>query len=148
MSNAERRGEPDRRHQFQPFNRYAIRGRRHGPRRRDDVFSKNGGVDTYPPKLLLVTVAILLFCALDAQNTLVILSRGGTEVNPLMDFLIQTDLRLFVGGKFALTGLGILVFVGYHRVRLWKLLKVRYILYSLLVLYLLLIGYQLVLLAA
>jgi len=148
MSYAERRGEPDRRHQIQPFNRYAIRGRRCGLRRKGDAFLQSGGMDRYPPRLLFITVAILLFCALDAQNTLVILNRGGIEVNPLMDFLIQTDLRLFVAGKFALTGLGILLFVGYHRVRLWKRLKVRYILYSLMVLYLLLIGYQLVLLAA
>ncbi len=149
MSDTEQRRKRDRRGQFRPFNIYAISGRRQGQRRaKETSFSDSERrEDAYPPGLLFVTLAILLLCALDAHNTLTILNLGGTEVNPLMDFLIQTDLHLFVAGKFALTGLGILLFVGYHHVRLWKLLKVRYILYALLVVYLTLIGYQWVLLA-
>lgn len=147
MSYTEQRSRQDRRGQFQPFNIHAISGRRSGPRRMNDASFMEHGTDIYPDKLFFITLAILFLCALDAHNTLVILSLGGTEINPLMDFLIQKDLQLFVAGKFALTGLGVVLFVGYHHVQLWKLIKVRYILYSLLVLYLLLIGYQWALLA-
>ncbi len=147
MNYKEQRNRRERRSQFRPFNIHAISGRRAGPRRLDDASLGEHVTDAYPDKLFFVTLAILLLCALDAHNTLIILSLGGTEINPLMDFLIQKDLQLFVAGKFALTGLGIVLFVGYHHVQLWQLFKVRYILYALLVLYLLLIGYQWILLA-
>ncbi len=147
MNYTEQRDQQDRRHRFHPFNMHAINGRRCKQRRGNDVLLEEHGIDRYPDELLFITLAILFLCALDAHNTLVILSLGGTEINPLMDYLIQTDLHLFVASKFALTSLGVLLFVGYHHILLWKLIKVRYILYSLLALYLLLIGYQWILLA-
>ncbi len=147
MSYTEQRRQPDRRQQFHPFSIHALNGRRTRQRRKRDNLSKIHETDIYPERLFFVTVIILFLCALDAHNTLIILSLGGTEINPLMDYLIQTDLHLFIAGKFALTGLGILLFVGYHHVLLWKWVRVRYILYALLVIYLLLIGYQWILLA-
>ena len=147
MIHTEQRIKKDRREQLHPFSLHALYGRRCEHRRMRESHLIQHEVDVYPSGLMAVTVVILLLCALDAHNTLIILSRGGIEINPLMDFLIQTDIRLFVAGKFALTGLGILLFVGYHHVRLWERIKVLHILYSLLLFYLLLIAYQLVLLA-
>ncbi len=147
MKHAEQRSLRERRTHIRPFNIHAVRGRRRRQRRVSDAALSGRGVDSYPRGLLFVTVAILLLCALDAHNTLQILSLGGREINPLMDFLIQTDTRLFVAGKFALTSLGILLFVGYYHVSLWSLIKVGDILYALVLLYLLLIGYQALLLA-
>ncbi len=147
MTYTVQRRERERRCRLRPFNMHAMCGRRRRLRRTGDAIFVEHGVDVYPSGLLFVTLAILLLCALDAHNTLTILSLGGTEMNPFMDLLIQTDLYLFVGIKFILTGVGVVLFVGYHHLYLWKVIKVRYILYSVLVLYLLLIGYQWVLLA-
>ncbi len=147
MNQPEQRSRRERRHRIRPFSIPGLRGRRRRLRRADDSAGEEGRLDLYPPALLVITVAILLLCALDAHNTLLILQLGGREINPLMDYLIQTDHHLFVAGKFFLTGSGLLLFVGYHHVALWRHLKVRYILYGLLVLYLFLIAYQWVLLA-
>ncbi len=147
MEYAEQRSRRDRRRQIRPFSMPGLCGRRRRLRRAGDRIGREEGLDAYPPTLMFTTIAILLLCALDAHNTLIILELGGREINPLMDFLIQTDHHLFIAGKFALTGFGVLLFVGYHHVSLWRQIKVRYILYGLLALYLLLIAYQWVLLA-
>ncbi len=142
MDYVEQRNREDRRHQLRPFSIPAIWGRRRQLRRVCDRAGGEAVLDAYPPALMFTTLAILLLCALDAHNTLIILGLGGREINPLMDFLIRLDLHLFVAGKFVLTGLGIVLFVGYHHVLLWRQIRVRYILYGLLVLYLCLIAYQ------
>ncbi len=147
MSCLEQRSMGERRVQLRPFHVRALCGRRRFQRRAADAGLQQQAGDHYPCPLLFATVAVLLLCALDAHNTLLILDRGGREVNPLMDFLIQTDIRLFVIGKFLLTGLGILLFVGYYRQRLWNSVRVGSLLYGLLGIYLILIGYQFALLA-
>ncbi len=148
MSRIEQRNMGERRTEARPFHHQALLGRRRLQRRSSDAVMEQGCGDIYPRRLLLVTVAVLLLCALDAHNTLLILDRGGREVNPLMDFLIQTDIHLFVIGKFLLTGLGILLFVGYYRRRLWSWVRAGHLLYGLLGFYLMLVGYQFILLAA
>ncbi len=147
MAYPEQRRNRERRRQLRPFSIPGLCGRRKTLRRMDDRVGGEEVSDAYPSALLFITIAILLLCALDAHNTLIILELGGKEVNPLMDFLIRTDHHLFVAGKFMLTGAGVLLFVGYHHVSLWRRFKVRYILYALLVLYLFLILYQWILLA-
>ena len=146
MSCLEQRSIGERRVQLRPFHPHALRGRRRLQRRAGDTDLRRHGSDRYPRQLMLATVAVLLLCALDAHNTLLILDRGGREVNPLMEFLIQTDIRLFVVGKFLLTSLGIVLFVGYYHRRLWSGVRAGHLLYGLLGFYLILIGYQLVLL--
>ncbi len=141
---SERRTGINRRKLRSPFNLHSVYGRRRGLRRQKDG-SAPEGTDSYQAHLFLVSIGILLFCAADAHNTLVLLGLGGSELNPIMDVLIRQDIRLFVLFKLVLTGLGLLALVGYEYVALWKRFRVRHLLYAILSGYLALIGYQSVL---
>lgn len=136
-----RKGE--RRRSHQPFNLYSLVGRRRTIRRAQH--SAPAWLDHHPSIYLLVTLAILGLCFADAFNTLQLLQYGARELNPLMDVLIRADIRVFVMAKFALTGLGLLLLVGYRNSTFIKWLKAQHILYSVLAMYIVLILYQSVL---
>ena len=87
-------------------------------------------------KYILMIVAILVLNCLDIYNTLIILSYGGTELNPAMDYLIQKDVMLFGFVKMFVTSMGLFVLYMY---------KKEYIKYILLF-YIVLIIYQIYLL--
>lgn len=137
----ERRITIDRRIFRSPFNLHSVYGRRRGARREEDA-EAHGSTDSYGPHLFFVSIGIMLFCAADAHNTLLLLGVGGSELNPIMDALIRQDSRLFVLFKLILTGLGLLALVGYEYVTLWKRFRARHLLYLILMGYVMLIGYQ------
>ncbi len=137
------RRKGDRRRSHQPFHLYSLVGRRRNHRRAEQT--ANAWLDHHPSVYLVVTLAILGLCFADAFNTLQLLQNGAQELNPLMDVLIRSDIRLFVTAKFALTGLGLLLLVGYRNSTFIKWLKAQHILYSVLALYVTLILYQSVL---
>ena len=66
--------------------RYWTGGRRVGGRRVDD---KDNYVDKYEAGLVSSAVAILVLCSLDAVLTLVLITRGATEINIAMAKLIS-----------------------------------------------------------
>ena len=138
---SERRITIDRRKLRSPFNLYSVYGRRRGLRREADPDGQ-GCTDSYGPHLFFVSVGILLFCAADAHNTLLLVGLGGSELNPVMDVLIRRDVHLFVLFKLVLTGLGLLALVGYEYVTLWKRFRARHVLYMIFLIYVALIGYQ------
>ena len=98
--------------------------------------------DYYRADLLFVVICVLIFSAADAHNTLLLLSAGGSELNPLMDYLIQQDIRLFVYTKLIVTGVGLTALVGCEYFTLWRFYKASYFLYLILFIYLVLILYQ------
>ena len=57
---------------------------------------------------VLVGIAIMLNI-FDAAATLFILDKGGSEVNPLMDYLIDASPWLFVGVKVTIFNLAVLL---------------------------------------
>jgi hypothetical protein len=134
-----RRGK-DRRQTNQPFHFYSMVGRRRQPRRLED--GSVPSVDTHPPIYLLITMLIMALCIADAFNTLQLLSDGAEELNPVMDVLIRNNIQLFIIAKFALTGLGLLVLVGYRDSTFIIKLKSRHILYGVFAMYATLIVYQ------
>lgn len=103
-------------------------------------------VDRYEPAFLCLIVAILLLSCADALLTLSLLELGGRELNAFMALLIDVDAQTFAGWKMALTGSGVLFLAVHHRFRLFRFLYVYRVLQALLLAYLLLIGYELVLL--
>lgn len=144
---AERRGKAERRRLslwsvvyggFRPRRRYA--------RRVDDVTLPV--VDWHESHLLAVVLAILLLCFADAFLTVSLLMSGATELNPLMAKLISIDVTLFTAAKMALTGCGILVLVVLSRFRLFGRIRVAQGLYAVLIVYLLLVLYELTLLSS
>ncbi len=141
----QRRNSPtDRRqrthHPF--FNVHALRGRRRGSRRDDEHTQKDLHSDHYPAHWLIIVILTLILCLADAHNTLLLILRGAEEANLLMDHLIHTNTTLFIAVKMLLTGLGLVVLVGYHRQTLFKLFSMKHVMYGVLAMYALLMGYQ------
>lgn len=103
-------------------------------------------VDSYARPLAWCTIAIVLLSATDALLTLNILARGGVELNSIMAILIEDSTDKFVRFKLALTSLALIFLVIHHNVQLTAKLKVRYLLYLILLGYVTLIGYEVLLL--
>ena len=116
------------------------RNRRASVRRIDDN-SVNVYFDKHEPWLLYLAFGALLLSATDAYFTLALLQHGSYELNPVMDYFIQKDSRLFFMVKFSMTSTCIL-FVLMHRnfifLRLFKgyhVLVTSFALYSMLICY-------------
>jgi hypothetical protein len=143
----ERRRGPDRRKSPALLSdwKWALRGRRRHERRRGDVGRVH--LDRYEPILLFLAVGILLLSSMDAAFTLALLKRGAVEeANPLMRFLIEHDVQVFINVKSVLTATGLVFMVICSRMALLKRVRVRRIMQGIFALYLSLIVYELVLL--
>lgn len=103
-------------------------------------------VDHYEPEVLCLIAAIVLLSCADALLTLSLLGLGGRELNVFMALLVHIDAQTFAGWKMALTASGVLFLAVHHRFRLFRCVRVHCVLQALLLAYLLLIGYELVLL--
>jgi len=144
IKTAERRQSRERRKTVaSPFTYHRLIGRRRLDRRGTSEVTAANVIDTYPIHLIFITISILLLCALDAHNTLLLLQKGAVELNPLMDVVIQQSSHLFIASKFSLTGLAVIILVSHHRERFFfRLFKARQALYFSLSLYIVLIAYQ------
>jgi hypothetical protein len=80
---------------------------------------------------------------LDAVLTVVLLSHGATEINPVMALFVPHNLLGFVLAKFALTGLGVCVLVACSKMRLFRGVPGEAFLYAALAAYVALILYEL-----
>ena len=139
-----------RRHQRRRFSLRAMLGalftlRRRQSRRKDDRL--NSYIDWYEPWPLVASVVIILLSSLDAFLTLILLNHGAVELNILMNWLIETDIRTFAAVKLAVTGLALIVLVLHFNFHIYKVLPVRYLIYALMPLYAFLIAHELSLLS-
>jgi Domain of unknown function (DUF5658) len=74
--------------------------------------------------------------------TLVLLQGGAYEVNPIMAAVIYRSVALFAALKMSLTGVSITLMVILARYRFFRLLRVEWVLYGVLVVYASLITYE------
>ena len=87
----ERRAVADRRRRPTPmFSRYVLWGGRRRSIRRDEE-REGAFVDIHGPGTLLVVLAIVALNVLDAYFTLLFLSHGGEELNPLVEVLLKSE---------------------------------------------------------
>ena len=95
------------------FSRYTFRGRRRANRRTSDP---GGGIDEDECSHGKNGGTIVSFHPIDvvAAATLEILSRGGTEANPLMAFLLGHSLWAFLTVKLSGALIAVLI-LGVHR---------------------------------
>jgi len=126
--------------------RGGVRPRRHGPRRSDDVSITS--CDWHDPKWLLVGLMILLLSLADAILTLWLLGQGAWETNPLMAVLLGGGARTFALAKIGLTGLGVVLLSLLARGRAFGRVPVGSVMYGILIGYLVLVCYELYLIAA
>lgn len=104
-------------------------------------------IDWHGPGLLTSSILILLLCAADAFLTLLLLTHGAYEANPVMALFVYDDVRTFAALKMALTGGGVLALVAVAGFRVFGFMRVGMILHAVLVGYAALIAYECVLLA-
>jgi hypothetical protein len=119
------------------------------PRRRDSrrrSETRFHSVDWHAAHLLGVAIGILLLCAGDAFLTLILLSQGAHEANPVMARVVYGDVTVFTSVKLAMTAMGVVTMVLLARHRLFQIVKVQAILYVILFGYACLIGYEVLLL--
>lgn len=123
--------------------RWIYRGRRQVGRRAED----GGGADWYSPGLLVIVLAIFMMSGLDAFMTLTLLRSGQVvEANPVMRFLIDHEVQVFVNIKTVVTGWGLIVLVACSNMKLLRGVRVRQLLLGLAGLYAALVGWEIYLL--
>jgi xanthine/uracil permease len=103
-------------------------------------------VDWYKSHLLYLIVSVLLLSCADALLALSLLKLSGREINTFMAMLIDFDVQLFAALKMGLISAGLLFLLIYHWLRIFWRLRVDHVLPAVLLLYLMLIGYELMLL--
>jgi Domain of unknown function (DUF5658) len=100
-------------------------------------------LDWHESHLLAIAVGILLLSFADAFLTVNLLFLGAQEANPLMAALVYHDVAIFTAVKMALTGGGVVLLVALSRLRLFGYIKVVQGLYVTLVIYVILVLYEL-----
>ena len=145
-SSACRRSRDDRRASPTTLlSKYIIIGKRRQHRRREEGIGNISYMDWYSVRLLLATLAIMLFCVADAYLTLWTISQGGVELNIFMDILIQQGTYHFVIGKYVITAVCLVFLVAHKEITLFSRVKVQSCIYSFLFVYAVLICYELTL---
>ena len=117
----------------------AVHARRRQSRRAAD---EHHFLDWHEAYLLIPVVSILLLSVADAFLTLKLLTLGGSELNPIMAWLMETNMRWFAIGKMALTGIGVLILVAISRARIFRIVRVVNVLHWFFAAYVALIGYE------
>lgn len=123
----------------------SVRPRRQGPRRAGE--HQLGAIDWHHPWWLALAVLILLLSCADAALTLVLIGRGAFEVNPLLAPLVSGSPVAFILVKVGLTGIGIVCLTLLARLKAFGRFPARALFYAVIAGYVVLIGYELKLLA-
>ncbi|MFQ5640579.1 MAG: DUF5658 family protein [bacterium] len=143
----ERRSQKDRRARHtSPLSLSSFFGSRIRYRRQEDR-DKYYYVDRYSLASILVVLVTIILSAFDATFTLKLVSRGAQEANPVMDFFLHYGPVPFMIAKSVLTGFGLIWFLVHKNYTLiGKTVKVRHLLLGALLIYVVLISYELYLL--
>lgn len=95
------------------LSRYTFLGGRRQSGRRDGE-SENVYVDVYSMRLVCLLLLFFALTVLDSVSTLVYLGKGGRELNPVAQWMIDQGSIFFVLAKGVLSGL-CLLFVMLHK---------------------------------
>lgn len=128
-----------RRTTLRSFLRGGLTPRRRGGRRAGE---QHLPIDWHEPYLLFLALTILLLSVADAFLTITLIMGGATEANPFLAFILDDHPRLFASVKMTLTGGGVLVLVAVARARLFRIMRVGFLLQGIFVAYVALIAYE------
>ena len=107
----ERRSGNDRReYQRCFFKRLFYKGMREYARRAEDR-QRIIAFDRYPRPLLFAIIIVLSLSLLDALLTLILISQGATELNPVMRYFLSHGTQMFIFVKYSLTVLSVMIIV-------------------------------------
>ena len=137
----EKRTTQDRRKKpTPPISKYMFVGRRKKARRAEE--DQNYYVDRYALPYFIVVAIILVFCFLDTYFTQKILINGGTELNFIWSKFVMKNFTLTRTIKYIIT-FGWLIFLLIHKnFKLFGTFKTKFLIYAVLTIYLLLVGYE------
>jgi hypothetical protein len=142
----ERRARPDRRKTpTTPWLAFSWKGRRQRNRRAEE-HRRPYFVDRFSAMTFAVVLALLIASIADACLTIRLLQAGANEVNPLMDHFIGRGVQAFLVAKYLLTVSGLpLLLICQNHYLFGTRLRVGYLIPIAVLLYIILIGYQLML---
>lgn len=107
------RGPDRRRRPTPPISRYAFFGGRRFSHRREGE-GKDAYVDLYSQRLVIFLLLFFVLTVIDSVSTLVYLDKGGRELNPLAQWMIDRGDTFFILCKGGLTAI-CLLFVMIHK---------------------------------
>ncbi|GFE78246.1 hypothetical protein GCM10011487_02460 [Steroidobacter agaridevorans] len=142
----DRRSGVERRHySIAAYWRGALNPRRRmGRRTTDRVYTI---IDWHSPRVLALVLLILGLSTLDGVLTLMLMSQGAQEVNPVMALFVPHNLGWFAAIKLTLTSVGAAILVVCARMKLFRLFPGEVLLYLVVGCYVALVAYELELLA-
>ena len=124
MKNSEHRELNDRRKQPTPgLSRFSFSGRRKAFRREADRL-KGGYIDRYGTGLFFLLLLIVILNLLDALLTIMILDRGGWELNPFVRSAIELFGERFWAWKFTLVSITLILLCVHSKFKPFKTLIV------------------------
>lgn len=91
---------------------------------------------------VVISFAIIALSILDSIFTLHILTLGGTEINPAMLALMDIGDVVFIAGKFSITAVMVMFLNSVYTVKFLNIIKVSWIMKTILAGYILLVGYE------
>ena len=103
--------------------------------------------DLYEFWVGLNVIFIISLSALDSFFTLQILERGGIEINPFMQTLLEINNTAFIIGKMSITAICVIFVLVHIKFKILRLIPISSFLISLTGFYLLLISYEIALLS-
>ena len=104
----QRSGKDRRTHRFPKLKYLLFAGKRSHVRRQDD-WHRAFYFDRYSSNIFAAIVAILLLSILDALLTLYLIDHGSKELNPIMSYFLEHGPFVFMGAKYFLTCLGVVI---------------------------------------
>lgn len=110
--------------------------------RRAGLSDDNTYVDIHGPYIAFATIAVMLFCVMDAVFTLMLIERGSSELNPLLAWMLEIDIFWFFTVKYTITAICVLWVVMHKHFNFFGM-KGRHVIAGVLIGYMALISYQL-----
>lgn len=142
----ERREYVDRRQRpTRALHHYGITGRRSLQRRTNDPLLL--GTDHFEKPVWFAALAIIVLSVVDYVLTMYILETGGAELNILMNYVAQQGSVVFFMIKYSLTVLAVFILLAHHQHTFLRTIRVKTILYGIVLGYLGLFFYEIRLIA-
>ena len=138
----ERRRQPDRRARTLAAYWHGARNpRRRAGRRETDRYYPI--IDWHSSRVFALILLILVLCIADGVLTVVLMSHGAVEANPIMALLVPDRLGWFAAVKLLLTANGMVVLAVCSRMLVFRSIPGESLLYVVLAGYVALIAYEL-----
>lgn len=130
-----------RRRTLAAYWRGARNPRRRDGRRAEDRFYPI--IDWHSGRVFALIMLILTLCVVDGVLTVILMSHGAEEANPIMAFFVPHELGWFAAAKLSLTAVGMMVLAVCSRMRVFRGIPGEAFLYAVLGGYVWLIVYEL-----